>query len=118
MTNYELEERLDMIEFRQELLFYNDEVSHLLFEYNITREQYRSIMDLMDKYRYDIHNYKEVYHYVFEDELYTIIPERRGDYHMCEYLTRAFMNEGRWEEVFPALYEDMPKYKNVIHKNE
>ena len=117
MNDYELEKRLDMIEFRQELLFNNDEISRLLFEYNITREQYTSIMSLMDNYRNAIYNSKEVSHGAFESEMYSIVPEHKGDYHMCEYLTRAFMNEGSWEEVFPALYEDMLKYKNTIHKN-
>ncbi len=74
-------------------------------------------MDLMDKYRKAIDNFKEVYHSVFEDEMYNIVPEHSGNYHMCEYIVKAFMNAGRWEEVFPALYGDMLKYKNVIQKN-
>ena len=36
---------------------------------------------------------------------------------MCEYLARAFMDEGRWDEVFPALYGDMPKYNYLKDKN-
>ena len=40
-------ERLDFIEFRQQLLFDNDDVSRSIFEYGLTREQYKKIMDLM-----------------------------------------------------------------------
>ena len=39
------EERLDYIEFRQTLLFDNDTVSRLLFEYEITHDEYVKIMD-------------------------------------------------------------------------
>jgi len=34
-------ERLDFIEFRQQLLFDNDDVSRSIFEYGLTREQYK-----------------------------------------------------------------------------
>lgn len=44
-------ERLDFIEFRQQLLFDNDDVSRSIFEYGLTREQYKRIMDLMQDYR-------------------------------------------------------------------
>ena len=36
-------ERLDFIEFRQRLLFDNDDVSRSIFEYGLTREQYKRI---------------------------------------------------------------------------
>lgn len=107
-----LEDRLDYIEFRQRLLFDNDDVSRLLFEYEITHDEYTKIMDLMDKYRNKIEKSESVYHSEFEDEIYSIVPSRFGDYHFCEYITKAFMECGRWEEVFPALYGDMPKYQS------
>lgn len=107
------EERLDFIEFRQELLFTNSEADRLLFEYKITKGQYSRIMDLMDKYRTMIEKNEKVYHSSFESEVYKIVPQNDSDYHFCEYIVRAFMKEGRWDEVFPALYGDMPKYKNL-----
>ncbi|MDE7431217.1 MAG: DUF1878 domain-containing protein [Lachnospiraceae bacterium] len=113
----ELEKKIEMLEFRQKLLFDNDDLSRLLFEYNITHQQYRDIMDLMDSYRDDIDNKKEVNNSNFEDAIYKIVPEHFGDYHMCEYIARAFMDTGRWEEVFPALYGDMPKYKFLMEEN-
>ena len=36
-------ERLEFIEFRQQLLFDNDDVSRSIFEYGLTREQYKRI---------------------------------------------------------------------------
>lgn len=112
----ELEKRIEMLEFRQQLLFDNDDLSRLLFEYNITHQQYRDIMDLMDSYRDDIDHKRDVNNSAFEDAIYKIVPEHSGDYHMCEYIARAFMDTGRWEEVFPALYGDMPKYKFLMEE--
>lgn len=109
-----IEDRLEFIEFRQELLFNNTEVDRMLFEYNITQDQYIRIMDVMDEYRKMIIEGKETSHGKFEEKIYGIIDHLHGNYHFCEYISRAFMNEGRWEEVFPALYGDLPKYKGLI----
>lgn len=106
-------DRLDYIEFRQTLLFDGDSVSRLLFEYELTYDEYTRIMDLMDKYREMIDRKESVYSGTFEDEIYNIVPSRYGDYHFCEYITKAFMDNGRWEEVFPALYGDNPKYSHL-----
>lgn len=106
-----IEERLSFIEFRQELLFNNSELDRMLFEYEITRAEYRRIMDLMDSIRVKIDKGQAVSTNEFESEMYSIVPSHSGDYHMCEYFARAFMDEGRWEEVFPALYGHMAKYK-------
>ena len=57
-----------------------------------------------------IENGKDYSHNGFENKLYAIVPEHDGDYHMCEELAKGFMDDGRWEEVFMALYGDMPKY--------
>ncbi len=114
----ELQERMDFIEFRQQLLFDNDSLSRLLFEYKITEIQYKEIMNLMEKYRNDIAHSKEVNHGAFEDSIFKIVPQHNGDYHMCEYLTRAFMDEGRWDEVFPALYGNMPKYQYLMEDKD
>jgi len=66
----------------------------------------------MDAYREDIENGKDVSHGKFEEEIYKNVPQHKGNYHFVEYLTSAFKEEGRWEEVFDKLYGDMPKYKN------
>ena len=113
MNNEQFEEimkRLDDIEFRQELLFGNSDLDRSVFEYKITREQYKAIMDVMDEYRVSIREGKECSHSEFERKLYDIVPDHNGDYHMCEELAKGFMDDGRWEEVFVELYGDMPKY--------
>ena len=113
-----IDERLDFIEFRRELLFGNSHLDRLLFEYEIDREQYERIMELMEACRKKLDNRESINHPEFEAKIYEIVPEHQGDYHMCEYIARSFMEERRWEEVFPALYGDMPKYRFLKNENE
>lgn len=108
----EILERLNNIEFRQELLFENDEVSRILFEHEITQSQYRLIMDLMDEYRNRIRDNEDVSHGDFERCIYNIVPNKDGNYHFCEEIALAFKERKRWEEVFENLYGDMPKYSD------
>lgn len=106
---FELEKRIEMLEFKVDLLSQNTNTSRLLFEYNITHPQFTALMDLMDKFRKEIDNKNKVSHVSFEEKVYKITGNN-GDYHFCESLAQAFMEDGRWEEVFPALYGNMPKY--------
>jgi len=113
----EIESRLDFIEFRQELLFNNESpVNRILFEYEINKNQYNQIMDLMDTYREKLNKNEKVFNSEFEEEIYKIVQQHKNNYHFVEYLTRAFMEERRWEEVFPALYGHLPKYKNILEE--
>ena len=106
-----LTEKIDFISFRQQLLFDNDEVSRILFEYEVNEQESRCIMDLMDSYREKLSRQEPVYHSQFESEVYTIVPHLKGNFHFCEMLTEAFHEENRWEEVFPALYGGLAKYR-------
>lgn len=114
----DLQERVAMLEFREELGRDGSNVSDVLIDYNINRDQYRRIMDIMDNYREKIDNGKEVSNAQFENDIINIFGgsvnaakrEQPIEYHFCEYIAKAFMDDRRWEEVFPALYGDMPKY--------
>ncbi len=109
-----LTEKIDFISFRQQLLFDNDEASRILFENEVTEQESRAIMDLMDSYRETLSCGDPVSHSQFESEVYSIVPHLKGDYHFCEMLSKAFHDDGRWEEVFPALYGELPKYRANI----
>lgn len=113
--NLKLEEKVDKLEFKLNLLFENSSISRMLFEYDVTYEQYIKLMDLMDEYRSYIENGDKVSHMGFEKKIY-MITDKEGDYHFCESLAKLFMENGRWEEVFPALYGDMQKYKYYMEK--
>lgn len=115
LKNNELENRLSLLEFKVQLLSEDSNVSRLLFEYNITHSQYTKLMDLMDNLRVTISNKIPVDHTSFEEKVYDIL-DKNGDYHFCESLAQSFMEDERWEEVFPALYGDMPKYKYYMEK--
>ena len=115
MTNEELEARLSMLEYKVQLLFTDNRSSRLLFEYNITNVQYIRITDVLTEYRDMIDKGEDVSNGEFEERIYAITG-LAGDYHFCESLTQALMEERAWEEVFPALYGDMAKYKNYMER--
>lgn len=117
MDQNKIEERLEFIEFRQELLFNNSNLDRILFEYKITRRQYEGIMDIMDKYRDNLKDKITICKEKFEEEIYNEVPHIKMNYHFCESIARAFMEQGRWEEVFPAIYGDLAKYGNNIIDN-
>ncbi len=110
--NKNLYEKIDFLEFRLELLAEGSNVSSLLFECKITQPQYVKIMDLMDEQRDKIDNGQKVSNTEFETRITEITGNR--DYHFAELIAKAFMEDGRWDEVFPALYGDMNKYKHYL----
>lgn len=110
----EINERLEFIEFRQELLFGGTDIDRILYEYKITQKEYQGIMNEMDRLREEIDNGNKVDNSDFEQNIYEIVNHKPGiEYHFCEYITKVFMEDRRWEEVFFALYGDMPKYKHL-----
>ena len=111
-----LSEKIDFIIFRQQLLFSNDEVSRILFENEVNEQESRAIMDLMDSYREKLSCGDPASHSQFESEVYSIVPHLKGDYHFCEMLSKAFHDDGRLVEVFPALYGGLPKYGTFSEK--
>ncbi|WP_347551136.1 DUF1878 domain-containing protein [Pseudalkalibacillus hwajinpoensis] len=101
----ELEETIEMLLFRQDLLYSNTSIDRMLYEYQITKKQYHEIMALMDRYQEKILMKEPVDHRTFEKEIYHIVPEQSGDYQFVEYLTRVFWENDCWEDVFRELYE-------------
>ena len=120
-----LEERVSQLEFREELIRNKDNIGEVLLDYNVNHEQYIKIMDLMDDTRNHIDNHEEVSSAEFETKLINIFGGDREaaqrnvpiEYHFCESVAKAFMEDGRWEEVFPALYGDLPKYQFLKGKD-
>ena len=91
-------------------------------EYKVTKSEQRKIMDVMDKYRSKIDNGLPVSNAEFESDIISIFGgsisamkhEPAIEYHFCEFVAKDFMEDGRWEEVFPALYGNVPKYGGKI----
>lgn len=108
----QLKDKIEHLEFKQQLLFNNSNVDRLLFEYDIEKDEYNKIMDIMDEFRNKIFKKDDrISHVEFENKILKLLDRDNIDYHFCEYIAKAFMDDGRWEEVFPALYGHMPKYK-------
>ncbi|WP_195420613.1 DUF1878 domain-containing protein [Faecalicatena contorta] len=97
-------------------------ISKTFKEYKVTKTEQTKIMDVMDKYRDKIANRLEVSNAEFENDIISIfggdIQAMRHspaiEYHFCEYVAKDFMEDGRWEEVFPALYGKFVKYGGKI----
>ncbi|MGX9157129.1 DUF1878 domain-containing protein [Priestia megaterium] len=113
----ELQERLDLIEFRQELLFSNDSFSRLLFEHNVTREQHRNLMDLFQSLREKIDNGERVSSTHYESRISEVIPQEQYNYHFAEFVAKTLHEEGRFEEVFESAYGDSPKFQNYLQEH-
>ena len=114
--NNELMERLNLLEFKFEMLLDNSESSRYFIERGFTRKQYTAVMDLMDEIRQKIFNKEEVSSTEYEFEIRKINPD--CDYHDAEIIAKLFMEEGRWEEVFPALYGDSIKYRGYFERRK
>lgn len=114
MDDFELQKRLDLIEFRMDLLFYDDPVSRLEYEAKITRTQSQKLIDLMSKYRDVIDAGEKVSSAQYESEVYEIVPQINHDYHFCESYAKLCYDDGRWQDVFEALYKDNIKFQSLF----
>lgn len=114
-----LEQRLDFIEFRQQLLFENTDYSRLLFEYNVTQEQLEAIKDIFNDYRQRIDAGENVgISSTYEQRVYEAVPQHYGNYHFAEFLAQVNHKQGSWEEVFETLYGDSPKFQDQINNRD
>lgn len=113
-----LEERLDFIEYRQELLFENTEKSRFLFESNVTREEYQAIVDVFIDFSRKIDSGEKVFHSSYEQKIYEAVPHHKGNYHFAELLALTNYEQGSWKEVFETLYGDMEKFKSYTNNRD
>lgn len=110
----DLEERLDYIEYRQELLFDNGPFSRLMFEYEVTRDQYNALIDFFSSYRKLIDNGESLDSSIYEARIGEIVPHHKHDYHFAEFVAQVLHEEGQFKEVFEELYGDAPKFKSYL----
>jgi len=108
----EIEERLkaleDKVKFLEERIEMLIEIAdsekrpftYLALEYGLTKEQIERIYDLMDEVSKAIREGKTFHHSEFEDRIYQIVPQRKGDYHFAEEIVSTLNQEGRWQEVY------------------
>lgn len=114
--NEELKKRLDLLEFKFELLFDNSDSCRYFIEREFTRKQYEDVMNLMDEIRNRLFEKEEVSYMEYENRISQI--RKDLDYHDAEIIAKLLMEEGRWEEVFPALYGESMKYKSYLARRK
>lgn len=86
--------------------------------YHITDPTYKKVMDLMDEVRLALKNGENYYLGTFEQKMKELVVAPNGDpaydYHMVEDVAEAFLQDGRWKEVFLTLYKDELSQKSFI----
>lgn len=108
------DERMDDIDFRMDLLREGTEFSKYLYDCKVTREQLSQLYQVMDEYRNAVDNGEEVNSAEYETEVLEIVNSRSLDYHFCECFARLLWEDGRYEEVFEALYGDSQKFSHLF----
>lgn len=115
-------EKLDFIEFRQDLIFRKTSLDRVLYEYRITRKQHSDLVDIMNKYENLIDDNQEAVYIEFEKEVHHII-ERHGhqhghdhhhnyeqhDYEISKFpklLAEEFFKQDKFKNVFLNLYQN------------
>ena len=110
----ELEERLGFIEFRMDLLREGSEFSKYIYDCGVTRSQLTELYDVMDYFRAKYDNGEEFSSAEYENKILSIVDNRTHDYHFCEIFAKLLWEENRYEELFPALYSNLPKYQYLF----
>lgn len=108
--NMTLEERIEHLEFKMDLLYQGTEFTRFLYDCNITKEQldalYNVLYDIQDK----LDKGEQVSSSTYEMQVLEIVDKTKLDYHFCESFVKLLWEERRFEDVFPALYSDNIKY--------
>ena len=99
-----IEERIKQLEFRVELLYKNRAIDRFFFECKVTSSQYSHLMDFMDYVSEKICKGEEVSKDFFEDEILSIVPEKRKDYNFCKLLAEYWQNEYQSSKVCDYFY--------------
>nr|DAL05579.1 MAG TPA: Protein of unknown function (DUF1878) [Caudoviricetes sp.] len=111
-----IEERLDFIEFRMDLLREDTELSKFLYDYNVTKNKRDQLYDVMDYFQEQIDAGKNVSSSDYENQVLQIMDDRRVDYHFCESFARILWEDGKYEKVFETLYKGFPKFEYLFNK--
>ena len=111
-----MEERLDFIEFRQELLCEDNPISRWAIKHKISREQYSQIKDLVAEYKAYIEDGQSVAHTVFESKVYKIIPKYKDNHSYVDEMWKAFYESNIEQDVFYELYGGLVQYNTYFNK--
>lgn len=99
-----IEERIEQLEFQVELLYKNRTIDRFLFESKVTRSQYSHLIDLLDYVSDKICKGEEVSKDFFEDEILSIVPEKREDDNFCKLFAEYWQDEYQNSKVCEYFY--------------
>ena len=94
----DLFQKLDFIEFRQELLFRNTDLDRLIFENKFTRLQYEEIVQLMDMFN----NKEDITKDEFENTILTVLRTDNKDLPMK--IAYSFLKQNKYIKIISNLY--------------
>lgn len=83
--------------------------------YKVTDYQYGKLVDLMNETQKIIKATGEASFSSFENKVDGIMTKYKG-HNFSESLVKAFLEDGRYEEVFPVLYGDLEKHHEYMKK--
>ena len=109
-----MEERLDFIEFRMDLLREGTEFAKFIYDCNVTKSQLDELYDILDDIQGKIDNGLDVSSSEYESQVLNVVDHRKLDYHFCESFVRLLWEEQRYEDIFPALYKDSNKFSHLF----
>ena len=99
-----IEERIEQLEFQVELLYKNRAIDRFFFENKITNSQYSHLIDFMDYVSGKLRNAEDVSKDFFEDEILSIVPEKRGEDNFCKLLVGYWQEEYQNSKVYEYFY--------------
>lgn len=82
-------------------------------DYNVTVEELNSVKTIFDDYFRKFMSGQQVERTSFSDSIGAVLPNLTGIIvtYFAENIAKAFLHEGKWTDLFWALYGDIPKYK-------
>lgn len=114
----DINERLNDIDFKMELLREGTEFSLYLYDCEITRDQRNALLDIMDRLSADISKGKAVSSARYESDVLKVVDDRKHDYHFCELFAKLLWEDRRYEDVFETLYGNSLKYQDIINQRK
>lgn len=85
-------------------------VAEVVKDYNVSQDELKKIHDVMDEVRSTLREKGKYSPAEFERKIKGAMKGNRNeqyiDYHFVKEMARAFMEDDRWAEVYPALYGD------------
>lgn len=108
-----IEERMDLLEFQTGLLYElhknrnsdGPDYNELLLEHNITKEQARGIMNVVEGYKHKIDQNESVTRGAYEREIYREVPTKEGNGQFAEAIVKYLSANGQFEAVYQNLYQ-------------